>query len=756
MKNILILTLVAGFALSAAPASAQLTRVGPTVPAHGFPAWYQDVTGVALEFCQPLNQAELDGGWCLLLPADTAVPEVFPTRFADEHFYYAADAAVTFGGGSAALVLALEAAFAQEAVVAGDQTVFARVRVRIDVPTTGTYTVYHPYGTEVLEGVAGERLDFTEDIGIACLPGQFDCALLGRIGPFLMASTTPGGPELPGVTGPVPGKLYLADPARSGPVTGSPVGQNFFRVVGPGVDVTTNNFSLAGRFYAGAISAKVTVDRASYAAAAGVSNKLDVFATAFPAMQSRLPAAPTPPVLQPSLAMYPAACVVTPAGTFGPPAGMSGVQMLNDGPNYFAQAQPAAIPPAVCVGDLSARDINGQVVPLFSQKPVTDQITIQSAFYDPASGGTLSVKAFSSDEVNAPALTVLGYGPMAAGLHVTGSLLAPPAKVRVSSSQGGEAELMVTTGVGNAVPAQIPIAGNDTAIATEDAGPVAIDVLANDTLNGVPITVAGATITLVGAPRLGTATVNALQQVVYTPFANTWGNEAFAYTVTVAASDGTPKTSPAAFVTVVIAAVNDAPVAVADTSTGVANVSININVLANDTDIDGVADLTAAQIVTAPANATVSAAGGVVTFRAANPGAYTFSYRAIDAAGAVSAPATVTVNITGNETITISRAEFTQSTLRWRVEGTSSLLAGQTITIAYDNGSLRPLGTSLAGYVIGTAVVSPTGVWVLDLRLTSTTDPRNPAATNVFVIRPNRIRARSPLGGATTASIALR
>ena len=755
MKRVLILLTVMAGVFNAAPAFAQLLRVGPTAAGNGFPTWYQDTTGVALEFCQPLNQAELDGGWCLLLPADTAVPEVFPSRFADEHFFYAADTTINFPGGSALLVLALEAGFAGGPPLAGDQTVFARVRIRIDVPTTGTYTVYHPYGTEVLEGVAGQRLSFNEDIGVACSPGQFDCALLGRIGPFLMAANTPGGAELAAVTGPVPGKLYIAAPGRLGPITGSPVGQNFFRIVGPGLDVRTNDFSLVGRFFTGAIAGKVSIDRASYASAAGAAHKLDVFATAFPTSLSRLPAGAPASVISPVMAFYPGACVTTPSGTFGPPAGVAGVQMLNDGSNYFAQTHPAVIPGAVCVGDLTARDVNGQVVPLFNQKLVTDQVTVTNAFYNPASG-VLDVKAVSSDTLNSPSLSVLGYGPLVNGGYLSGALLAAPAKVRVASSKGGEADLLVSTGVGTANPPQIPIAGNDSAAGLEDAGAVTIDVLANDTINGSPVSAAGATVTIVGAPGFGSATVNAAHQIVYTPFANAWGNEALAYTVTVMGSDGLPKTSPAAFVSIAIAGVNDAPVAVADSTAGAANISVGINVLANDTDVDGVADLSLAQIVTAPSGATATAAGGVITFRAANPGTYTFTYRAVDLAGAASAPATVTVNVTGNETITVVRAEFVQSTLRWRVEGTTSLNAGQTITIAYDNGSLRPLGSSLSGFVIGTAVVNPTGGWALDLRLTSATDPRNPGGANLFVIRPNRIRVSSPLGGFTTAPITLR
>jgi hypothetical protein len=58
--------------------------------------------------------------------------------------------------------------------------------------------------------------------------------------------------------------------------------------------------------------------------------------------------------------------------------------------------------------------------------------------------------------------------------------------------------------------------------------------------------------------------------------------------------------------------------------------------------------------------------------------------------------------------------------------------------------------------VIGTATVGAAGAWVLDLTLTSASDPRNPNAANTFVIRPNRVRVTSPLGGRNTATINLK
>ena len=38
-----------------------LERVGPTSTVNGYPTWYQDTTGVTLEFCSPLNTAERVG-----------------------------------------------------------------------------------------------------------------------------------------------------------------------------------------------------------------------------------------------------------------------------------------------------------------------------------------------------------------------------------------------------------------------------------------------------------------------------------------------------------------------------------------------------------------------------------------------------------------------------------------------------------------------------------------------------------------------
>jgi hypothetical protein len=150
-----------------------------------------------------------------------------------------------------------------------------------------------------------------------------------------------------------------------------------------------------------------------------------------------------------------------------------------------------------------------------------------------------------------------------------------------------------------------------------------------------------------------------------------------------------------AFVAINITPVNDAPTAVNDSFSAVNGVAIALNVLANDIDPDGVADLATVQIVTPPVGATaVVGAGGVVTFTGAS-GSYTFTYRAVDQAGVVSGNvATATVVVANAETIAFVRSDFIGNKLRWRIDGTDTLHAGQTITVSFNNGT-RANGTSL-------------------------------------------------------------
>ena len=162
-------------------------------------------------------------------------PVSFPDNFPDESFYMLAEATMPTGGtatpGRARLVLALEAAFATEAVVNGQQMVFGRVRVRIDGAIPGaSYVFTHPYGqTDPLPADDRGRVFVTQDVGT--LPLAFDVALTSEVAPFLR--WTSGDDRRPGELDPPPG--YIGDGSTAHTITGSPLNSNFFRIDGPGV-----------------------------------------------------------------------------------------------------------------------------------------------------------------------------------------------------------------------------------------------------------------------------------------------------------------------------------------------------------------------------------------------------------------------------------------------------------------------------------------------------------------------------------------
>ncbi|WP_153559190.1 tandem-95 repeat protein, partial [Roseimaritima sediminicola] len=144
-----------------------------------------------------------------------------------------------------------------------------------------------------------------------------------------------------------------------------------------------------------------------------------------------------------------------------------------------------------------------------------------------------------------------------------------------SDGAGGTATATVTVTVNPVNDA--PAADDDTATTDEDTA-VTIDVLANDSdVDDDTLTVSQVT-----QPANGSAVVNNDGAIVYTPSANFHGIDTFTYTI----SDGAGGTDTAT-VTVTVNPVNDAPVADDDTATTDEDTAVTINVLANDSDVDG-------------------------------------------------------------------------------------------------------------------------------------------------------------------------
>jgi len=183
-----------------------------------------------------------------------------------------------------------------------------------------------------------------------------------------------------------------------------------------------------------------------------------------------------------------------------------------------------------------------------------------------------------------------------------------------------------------------PVANDDSATTSEDTNKT-IDVLVNDTdVDGDSLSISRVT-----QPSNGTVTIgNGSLNVMYTPNANYHGADSFTYTV----SDGSGGTNTAT-VTMTITSVNDVPVANDDANTTAEDTATTIDVLANDTDVDG--DSLSVFDVTQPSNGTVTIGNGslnvMYTPNANYHGTDSFTYTVSDGNGGTNT-ATVTMTIT--------------------------------------------------------------------------------------------------------------
>ena len=150
------------------------------------------------------------------------------------------------------------------------------------------------------------------------------------------------------------------------------------------------------------------------------------------------------------------------------------------------------------------------------------------------------------------------------------------------------------------------------------------------------------TVSAISYSGTGTAAINADNaRIDYTPAANFNGTDTITYTV----SDGTA--TDTGTLTIIVNAVNDAPVAVDDAVTTKQDSSVLVAVLANDTHADSSA--MSIVTVTSPSNGTVTQDGSVVTYtpNSSFSGSDTFAYTVQDANGVSdTANVTVTVNAT--------------------------------------------------------------------------------------------------------------
>jgi hypothetical protein len=433
--------LLAVGALVAVPAGAEVPELaglkahGP-IADHGFPTWYEDKAGLRLEPC-------LDGDDPLCGFAGEFTGQAsFPDNFPNEIFYSLVGSELETPTVEGTLGLQMEGAWANEAVVDGDQVTFGRVRIRFSGLTPGSsYTVTHPYGVDQFVAEAEDRnINFTEDIGIQ--PGVFTGALASRLGPFLRWDEASGF---------VPPAGYVGDPDQEARVAGSPHDTNFFRVVGPGVGLgapaanrcdaltlppethpddclQTPFFSVMGKI---ATNEGVTADQAHYTPAPDGDGGTIVVQARTDAMES--------------ITVQHAGTPLVGRTLMGGSDGYYGVQV-----RYSGSEPPAE----VTVSNESDVPVARATV------RVTDDVDVQNAVWlrNANDRAVLAVRAVSSDPAAALTLEHPVEGepdvPVVDGIARVLDLEAPPVQVTVRSDQGGSEsrEVQPTLATSEALP----------------------------------------------------------------------------------------------------------------------------------------------------------------------------------------------------------------------------------------------------------------------------------------------------------------
>ncbi|UEM25270.1 Ig-like domain-containing protein (plasmid) [Skermanella mucosa] len=439
------------------PALAQQVLLEPDQPAHltgfggkhadsTFPRYYSDRNGIALELCTQGNDLI---NACIYDPVIAGNTFSESIGFGAEAFWWAADSSMPFGTGTASLVLAVEAAFAAEDPIPGDEFAFGRVRMRIDVPEAGTYKVTYPFGEETftVDAPGVKAINTTLDTGTFSPDGSGP--LKSLIGAFLVWDT--GAP---------PG--YVGDGATPHKVTGSPGGFNKFRVekVGGGPVAETDLFVISGKKWGGQVETPLGKRRVTYD-----GYRLEVLASSAPN-----------------------ATVTASYGAVTNP-------LVGDGRGFFYLSTPVTpMPKTVTIKATQPGNTENSLV-----ADVSDIVNITEATYDP-DVKTLTVAAKSSMSVTTEAtgaavLKVEPFGtiiPVDYRAEITG-ITVPPAHVKVTSSyKGSELKIVTISNISPPAPSapgttpapqpteSVPVASLDSTNTPINTN-VVVNVLANDT-----------------------------------------------------------------------------------------------------------------------------------------------------------------------------------------------------------------------------------------------------------------------------------
>lgn len=248
---------------------------GGNTPATGnnFPEWIEDNSAPPIRLDLPVKPYGdgVNAPTMIFDPPITGNQLSQDTGFGAEAFYFLANSTMTLSNGSrATLDLGIEAAYGAGDPLAGDEFLFARVRVRFQPTAAGTYTVTHPWGTETLEVTAadvGGRFNYVNDFGgfAPLCADQTSCFVFG-------ISESPGferilvSPKewrflIPAVKVTNPGQedYILGDGVTATTVTNGVNGVNTFSITGPATG-TTDQFTVSGHIAGQPIPTPVTTN----------------------------------------------------------------------------------------------------------------------------------------------------------------------------------------------------------------------------------------------------------------------------------------------------------------------------------------------------------------------------------------------------------------------------------------------------------------------------------------------------------------
>ncbi|MHC8509077.1 MAG: Ig-like domain-containing protein [Rhodospirillales bacterium] len=308
----------------------------------------------------------------------------------------------------------------------------------------------------------------------------------------------------------------------------------------------------------------------------------------------------------------------------------------------------------------------------------------------------------------------ISYDP-GAGFEHLGNVESAEVRIEytVSDGNGGTDTAVVTIAVFGENDG--PTAAADTASATEDGGAVVINVLANDSdVDGDSLSVTGATV-LDGAQ--GSVTVNSDGTLSYNPgagFQSLAEGETAQVRIEYTVDDGNGGTDTAV-ATVTVTGTNDGPVASDDTASATEDGgAVVINVLANDSDVDGDSlSVTSANILDG-AEGTVSVnSDGTLSY---NPGAgfqslgagetaqVRIEYTIDDGAGGTDT-AIATVTVTGTNDAPVAAADTASAT----EDGGAVVINVLANDSDVDGNSLSVTGATILGGAEGSVTVNPDG-----------------------------------------------